>query len=295
MDSQTSPQLVEITSDIPGYGSFFSSWVCRDDPVVLVDVGPARSADQLIHALRGLSVDWIDYIFLTHIHIDHAGALAPVLERFPMATAVCHEKAIEYLVDPSRLWAGSRKALGTIAERYGRPKPASRERLRSHRDISIPRLRIMETPGHASHHLSLVYGDQLFAGEAGGNYFRVNEKEYLRPATPHKFFMDVCLDSLDRLLSVPDQPLFYAHFGKGGSSHVLLNRSRRQLMEWKDIIERERRKGKGDLPDRCVRTLLKEDPNLSPFEAMPPDIQERERFFLKNSVKGFLGYLETAA
>jgi len=63
-------------------------------------------------------------------------------------------------------------------------------------------------------------------------------------------------------------------------------------MLWKGII-REITAGRlndDDLVRRCIDTLLERDPNLRAFESMDPDIQERERFFMGNSVKGFIGF-----
>ena len=44
---------------------------------------------------------------------------------------------------------------------------------------------------------------------------------------------------------------------------------------------------------RCVVRLLEKDPDLEVFEFMDPDTQDRERFFMANSVKGYIEFLET--
>ena len=284
-------KLIEIKQDMPGFNHFFGSWVYRDDLTVVVDVGPANSAARLIASLHQMGVERVDYVFLTHLHIDHCGGLAQLLDHYPMARVICHDKGIDYLVDPSKLWKGSLAVLGEVAEAYGPPKPVAKDRLIPHTKNNLKDLMIIETPGHAAHHLSFSYKNQLFAGEAGGNYLRIEDMEYLRPATPPRFFFDIFVESVDQLLAIDDQPICYAHFGRAERSHRLLRTFRDQLMRWKRIIrEITADKPDDDLVRRCMDTLLERDPNLRAFERMDPDIQERERFFMANSVKGFIGF-----
>ena len=151
---------------------------------------------------------------------------------------------------------------------------------------------MIETPGHAAHHLSYNYKNRLFAGEAAGNYFIINDTEYVRPATPPRFFLDVFLNSIDRMLSLDDQPLYYAHCGSTMGSHRMLTDFRTQVLHWKEIIQGQVLKGEKDLINRCVGALLAQDPNLKAFFEMQPELQKREKTFLRNAVDGFIGYLK---
>jgi len=286
--------LIEIKQDSPGFDHFIGSWFCRDGLAFLVDVGPANTADRLLESLAQLDVEEIDYILLTHIHIDHAGALADVLARYPMARVICHEKGIPNLVDPSRLWAGSLSVLGETAEFFGEPKAVPEDRLVPHTSCPINGLRVIETPGHAPHHLSFAYEGRLFAGEAAGTFSVVKGKEYLRPATPPRFFLHVFLESVDRMLRLDDQPIYYAHFGRAESSHRMLKRFRDQILSWKDWINEEFSSEEEDLENRCVDALLAKDPNLAAFADMDPGTREREKNFIANAVRGFLGYFREA-
>ncbi|MEE9417895.1 MAG: MBL fold metallo-hydrolase [Desulfatiglandaceae bacterium] len=283
---------IEIKQDMPGFDSFFVSWLCQDDLNIVVDVGPANTAARLVESLGALGLDRVDYVLLTHIHIDHCGGLGDLLEHYPMARVICHDKAVEHMVDPLRLWSGSLKVLGEIAEAYGPPRPIPKGKLIPHSESDLKDLTIIETPGHAVHHLSFLYRDLLFAGEAGGNYFIIGDTEYLRPATPPRFFFEVCLGSIDRLLSLEDQPICYAHFDQARSSHRLLGISREQLILWKEIIHKQVLKGDQELLERCMNGLIEKDPNLKGISRMDQDTLKRERFFMANAIKGFIGYFK---
>jgi glyoxylase-like metal-dependent hydrolase (beta-lactamase superfamily II) len=285
-------KLIGIKQGKPGFDQFIGSWFFRSGLTLLTDVGPAHTADRLLESLAKHHVEEIDYILLTHIHIDHAGALADILAHYPRAQVICHEKGIPNLVDPSRLWAGSRKVLGEIAEFYGEPKPVSENRLIPHTACMVQGLRVVETPGHAAHHLSFAYGGRLLTGEAAGNFFSVKGKEYLRPATPPRFFLQVFLGSVDRLLALEDQPICYAHFGRAESSHRMLKRFREQVLAWERWIREECSKGEEDLVNRCVNLLLAQDSNLAAFQEMGNAERAREVNFIANAVRGFVGYLQ---
>jgi len=284
--------LLEIGQKMPGYHRFIGSWVCRGTRTFLIDVGPANSVDTLLETLEDWGVDRVDYILLTHIHLDHAGGVAQVLDRFPMARAVCHTKGVDHLVDPTQLWEGSLKVLKERAEAFGRPQGVDRDRMIAHDEIRMRGVTVIETPGHAPHHLSFSYQGCLFAGEAAGNYYSSNGADYLRPATPPRLFLETFLESVDRLLDLEDQRICYGHFGEAASSRQMLRRFRSQILRWEETIKREASRKSDDLVARCVHVLLESDPDLDAYHRMHPIVQDRERYFLANSVRGFLGYLK---
>ena len=288
----TDCKLIEIKQKLPGFNQFIGSWFYRGDINFVVDVGPANSVFRLIDALTEMKIETIDYIFLTHIHIDHSGGLARFLKHFPMAKVICHEKGVRHLVDPKKLWEGSVKVLGEIAELYGPLSPVEEKYFISQNDILDKDIVVIETPGHAPHHLSFVYNRNLFVGEAAGNYFRVQGKDYLRPATPPRFHLTTFLNSIETLIQFEDVQICYAHFDKADSSHEMLNRNRDQILNWEKIIRRELLSDANDRIERCVDCLLSEDPELSAFEHLETNVQKRELFFIKNSIKGYLQYLE---
>jgi len=289
--------LVELPVPIAGFEHFVASWVLTGPPAVVVDPGPAVTAPALLEALEQLGMDRPDYILLTHIHIDHAGGIGQVAEAFAETPVVCHQAAVAHLADPSRLWQGSLKVLGETARRYGPIEPVAKERILSAGDLDVSGIRVLDTPGHSPHHCSFVIGDILFAGETGGVCLSLDDgADYLRPATPPRFFFDTQLASLEKLMKAPARILCYGHFGARDRDSGLLERHRDQLRFWRQklasILEPEPRPRSG-LPDRCLEALLAADPLLAGFSRLPEDVQAREKTFLTNSIKGFIGYLQS--
>jgi glyoxylase-like metal-dependent hydrolase (beta-lactamase superfamily II) len=286
--------LIPLDQELTGFYRFISSWVYTAGPVFLIDVGPASTAHRLIETLSRLGVRRLDAILLTHIHLDHAGGIGEVAGAFPDAPVFCHPTAVSHLVDPTRLWEGSLKILGETAKAYGPILPVSESRIQPIDKAVIPGgVGVIETPGHAVHHVSYKVGPYLFAGEAGGVVFSSDhEPLYMRPATPVRFLFDVFARSIDRLIALDPDAVCYGHFGFQRNGTALFKRHRAQLERWRSIISREM---KQSAPDSwlqvCVDRLLKEDPDLSAFSGFEPAIQTREKGFMENSVRGFLEFL----
>jgi len=287
------PFFIELPQKIPGWEKFIRAWVIQGDPTIVVDVGPKASIDSLIAQLHEKGIHKVDYVWLTHIHIDHAGGLAPFLERFPTAKVIAPAKGVPHLIDPTRLWEGSLATLGEKAIAYGPIDPVPAERLIPHDAWSLNGLTILETPGHAPYHLSFSYHDFLFCGESSGIFVSFGEKIYLRPPTPPRFFFEITLNSVDRMLALPDQTIYFGHAGSYSSSQKMLGLYREQLFRWKDCIIEVLKSGPADVVERATEDLLEKDPLLTCFHQMDTLSQQRERFFMANSIAGFVGYLKS--
>ncbi len=278
--------LIALFPPIEGFDDFISVWLYNGSPSFIVDVGPAVTVSQLLTALEDLGVHGLDYVFLTHVHIDHAGGVSDFSAVFPETPVICHPAGIPYLIDPSILWEGSVKTLGNIAYAYEPIKPVLSDRLVNAEDFSPHSVVPILTPGHSPHHVSYQFQEYLFAGEAGGVF--TPETGYLRPATPPRFFLETSVQSVDRLIERDSRFICYSHFGMSPNCREMLKKSRNQLFRWERIIGEEI--GKYDQDDfltNCMNRLLQEDPLLSGFSELNPEKRERERYFLKNSIRGF--------
>lgn len=314
--------LIDLDQRLPGQRKFISCWAARGGPAgttFIVDPGPPATASHLISSLRRRGLTRLDFILLTHIHLDHAGAAAAVAAAFPEAVVVCHPRAVRHLVDPARLWEGSRQVLGAMAEAYGRPQPVPPERVAAAlpdpdaadaggRDaagnteapvaaLAAAAIGAVATPGHAPHHVSYLHEEVLFAGEAAGTHLAVpGGRFYLRPATPPRFYLEQAVASLDRLLALepPPRRLAFAHYGLGEQPPpVYLRAARAQLLRWVELTAQERRRGDdGDLAARVHARLLAEDPHYACWRELDPDLWERERAFKSHTLAGILDHLD---
>lgn len=255
-----------------------------------MDPGPASAIPNLLGALRQLDISpaEIDYIILTHIHIDHAGGAGIALRAMPRARVFAHVQAFRHLVAPARLWEASLKTLGDLAPGYGRIEAVPEERLAILTDlaaIDLGRAVVLEahyTPGHAAHHLSLFDRGSgvLLAGEAAG----VCIDGALRLATPPPFRLDETLSSIDRLMALEPKTICYGHFGAYGDAMDRLRLARSKLLAWHRTVGRAAGDGLG--PEETLAVLRKQDPDLAYLDRLDQDAYRREHDLLINTIKG---------
>ncbi|MDJ0765290.1 MAG: MBL fold metallo-hydrolase [Myxococcota bacterium] len=291
--------LIDLPIDLPGYRQFLNCLVFKtDDLTFLVDPGPTASMGHLLETLDNLKIANIDYVLLTHIHLDHGGGTAKLLEKYPMARVYCHESGIRHMVDPTQLWLGSLKVLKEVGQLYGEPAPVPADRFASTEEIEDRGIRVIPTPGHAPHHISFLVQDMLFAGEAIGTHVDLNSGlPYLRPSTPPRFVLDVAIASLDRLLALEAEPAWvvFAHYGVADNVFSWCRRAKKQLAVWVETLRTLADAGMDDLEDRFFNRLMEIDPlfGRGRFDELPEDIKLRERSFLANTMAGMLGYIQS--
>ncbi len=294
-------ELIDLDqAGLTGYRRFISCWLSRGDgPVFVVDPGPASTAPLLIEQLRARGVDRLDYILLTHIHLDHGGATATLLAAFPRARVYCHATGRPHLEAPARLWQGSRQVLGEVAGVYGEPAPVPAAVLADDAELAAAGIVVIPTPGHAPHHVSFLHDETLFIGEAAGTFLDLGGPGwYLRPATPPRFVLEIAVASLDRLLALRPEPrrLAFAHHGLlGGATGELLAVARRQLLQWvatvREVCAEAPADGAADRGALASARLAASDPHFARRAHLPPDIGEREEGFTRQTLQGMFEYV----
>lgn len=197
-----------------------ASYLIVDHSVALVETGPKSSAEHVFAGLEEHGVDSLDWIIVTHIHLDHAGAAGTLAQRFPNAKIGVHEVGAPHLADPSKLWRSARRIYGDrMDELWGGIDPIPRERIHVIEDgevidLGATKLRAVETPGHAYHHHAFFDENDglVFAGDALG--VRLPEAGIIRPATPPpEFHLEKAIDSIERIRNLGARRLYPTHFG----------------------------------------------------------------------------------
>ena len=99
--------LIDTEYVRPGLAA--SHLVVDQGRAAFIDTGPGPAAPRLLAALDelGLAREQVDYLFLTHVHLDHAGGAGQMMRALPNAQAVLHPRGAPHLVDPSKLIAGT--------------------------------------------------------------------------------------------------------------------------------------------------------------------------------------------
>ena len=278
---------------LEGFRKFISCWLYRDEQLTLVvDPGPLSTIPRLLSELHRAGVSRLDYILLTHIHIDHAGGAGALLREFPTAEVICHPQGIRHLIAPEKLWQGSQQVLGKLAAIYGEIVPVPEERIRCADSLAEGRIKVFQTPGHAQHHCCYLLDDLLFGGEVAGVHCAVADGIYMRPATPPRFFLEVAEDSLKRMIEQQPRYLVIAHHGLVEPALTYLETGLRQLRLWVNGVL-ELIDTKTDFTeDEFLDWLLKHDRNFANFGQLDTDLQVRERYFLGNSLRGMKEYVE---
>ncbi|ADC64779.1 conserved hypothetical protein [Ferroglobus placidus DSM 10642] len=283
-----SVKLIDLPQKMRGFRNFISSWVLQEgNKALLVDVGPASTIPLLEESLKKLGVEKVEYVLITHIHIDHAGGLGDFLAIHPEAKVVVSEKGKKHLINPEALWKGSLKVLGKIAENYGEIKPVKESFFTNKVDFAGYDVEIVETPGHAPHHVSFVVDDFLFLGEACGVHQPLEEDYYMRPATPPKFFLDVYLESIEKLKGFGRKKAMFGHFGMRENSEEVLKEAENQIKLWTEVVEEMFGKEKEEIKEE----LLKRDERFSRYQKLDDDVKEREDIFISNAIEGISGYI----
>jgi glyoxylase-like metal-dependent hydrolase (beta-lactamase superfamily II) len=282
-----------IDLDIPelGYKKFISSWLYRG-PVgnFLVDPGPTCTIPVLLTALEERNVESLDWILLTHIHQDHAGGLGQLIKKYPKAKVVVHPSGASHLAEPSKLLVVSRKILREVSEVYGVILPVPGENINVLDRVPFGSgIKVIPTPGHASHHQCYVFKNWFFAGELFGAHLPSDQGLYLRPATPQRFILEDYLTSMELVEPYLTDTICFAHYGSIGNSKTVLATARKQLQLWVRTIDEHREMR--DM-DALMRLLMEKDGSYVLYQSFEPDTQNREREFSINSIKGILEYLE---
>jgi len=220
--------LYLIDTDYVRPGLAASHIVVDSGRAAFIDTGPAPAAPKLLAALDelGLAREQVDYLFLTHVHLDHAGGAGQLMHALPNAVAVLHPRGAPHLVDPTKLIAGSVAVYGEEIYRklYGEILPIPAERVMTTEDgtrltLGARTFEFIDAPGHARHHhcpIDLDYRD-VYSGDNFGICYRDFDTAagpfMLPTTTPVQFEPEALHRTIDRLLAYRPRRIVQTHFG----------------------------------------------------------------------------------
>lgn len=195
----------------------------------IIDTGTNAAVPHVLAALasQGVGPDAVDYVIVTHVHLDHAGAAGAFLAACPNARLVVHPRGARHMIDPAKLVQGSMAVYGeaTFRELYGEIVPVPAERVIEADDGFVidfrgRRLEFIDTPGHARHHYCIhdIASNSLFTGDTFGISYRefdVNGMPFIFPTTtPVQFDPPALHASIDRLIARNADAAYLTHYGR---------------------------------------------------------------------------------
>jgi glyoxylase-like metal-dependent hydrolase (beta-lactamase superfamily II) len=211
-------------------GGVASVYVIRDgDSAAIVDTAHNGALEPVKSAMSeiGIKSGDVEFIFLTHVHLDHAGGAGMFVGEFPNARVVVHERGARHIVDPGKLVAGATAIYGeeAMARLYGKVTPVPPGKITIPRDgdefrVGNRAITCLDTPGHARHHLAYhdASANAVFTGDAYG----MSYLELVRPegrcailtTSPVQFDPNAMRDSMKKIESLNPDSLYPTHFGQ---------------------------------------------------------------------------------
>jgi glyoxylase-like metal-dependent hydrolase (beta-lactamase superfamily II) len=243
---EVSPNIFLIDENLYGVPRSGAVFLINEDRKALIDSGPTTSSQTILAGIAkiGVQPEEIDYIILTHIHLDHSGGAGTLLKYMPRAKVLAHQRAIRHLIDPSRLIISATQAQGDDSPtRNGEVLPIAENRLVAVHDGDTLKLSAQQTltlldcPGHAPHELCIYESRSrgIFVGDAVGH--TVEGTDIIVPITPPPSFnLELYLQTLDRLKKLKASKLYFSHFGVSAAVEEKLEAAANELRARDAII-----------------------------------------------------------
>lgn len=205
-------------------------YIIRDkSKAAIVDTASNASLPYVLAAMKELGIEKkdISYIFLTHVHLDHAGGAGLYMKEFPAATLVVHSRGVRHMIAPGKLIASVKSVYGEAEYKklYGEITPVDPDRIISAGDgyefcVGERHIKCLSTPGHAKHHLSYldIQSSSVFAGDSFGTSYpemqTINGRWVIPSTSPVQFSPEDMHKSIDYTMSFNPEHIYLAHFGE---------------------------------------------------------------------------------
>lgn len=240
--------VLDLEYGMPGT---VAAYLLEEGPdLALVETGPDSCWPSLVSALSrlGLSPRDVRTVLVTHVHLDHAGAAWRLAREG--AVVHVHPKGARALADPSKLLASARRIYGErMEELWGTLEPIPAAQLRETEDggtVEAGRLelRVLATPGHASHHNTYVAEGNAFTGDVGG--VALGAGPVLPPTPPPDIDLPLWRQSLAKIRAARPTALYPTHFARFAGVDAYLDRLSDELEAWAAWVKGRLDEGKDE-------------------------------------------------
>lgn len=206
----------------------------------IIETSASPSIPYILQGLEELQIklENIQYLILTHIHLDHAGGAGLFLEKCPNATVIVHPKGSVHLADPCKLIASAKTVYGAEFDALFNPiLPIPKEKIKvvEHKEQLVLEERTLtfyHTPGHANHHISIRddLSNGIFTGDTSGiHYHELNHEgiSFVLPSTsPNQFHPESMLNSISLFEQLKPDSLYFGHYGEHSNPEIVYKQIR---------------------------------------------------------------------
>lgn len=247
--------LVLIDTGFGGTPRSMGAYLLLGERPALIEVGPEATVEAVVLGIRAAGLDPGDLkaAAVTHIHLDHAGAVGELVRRHPHIEVYVHPVGVPHLIDPSRLLSSARRLYGEEMDTLlGAMVPLPEKRVRPLEDgervlLGSRTITAVASPGHAGHHI--VYFDDssgdMFTGDAAGMV--LGGTRHVRvPTPPPELDAALWVTTLDRMRSLGPRRLLLTHYGAHSQADELLEQAQRQIQLGLDRAREALRAGLGE-------------------------------------------------
>lgn len=208
---------------------------------ILIETGPHSTIQYLEAGLaeKGYQASDIKQVFLTHIHLDHAGAAWYFAERG--ADIYVHPFGYKHLAAPEKLMASAKMIYRDQMDRlWGQMHPIPADQLIAVEDlqsfqIGDLNLQAHYTPGHAVHHIAWQVGKTLFAGDVAG--VKISGGPVVPPCPPPDIHVEDWMASIARIKAMDLETIYLTHFGPIKDIPPHLDQLAKVIEDWANWIK----------------------------------------------------------
>jgi glyoxylase-like metal-dependent hydrolase (beta-lactamase superfamily II) len=270
------PITIDCNYIVPQFAAAYL--ITESDRALFIENNTAHATPRLLQSLKetGLRPEQVEYLIVTHIHLDHAGGTSKLLQACPNATVLAHPRAAPHLIDPSKLVSSAKHVYGdsTFENLYGEILPIDATRVKIMQDQEILQfgsrsLKFIHTRGHANHHFCIFDSESsgIFTGDSFGLAYPQLQKNGLLifPSTsPTDFDPEEARLSIQKILNSGAKQAFLTHYGSLDN----LEQAAAQLLSHLDfsenllILATASDESDSSLEEFCQRHLTKYFQNL---------------------------------
>ena len=296
--SEVAENIYMIDAQLCSIAKLGSVYLLNEEKKVLVDSGPSSSASVVLDGIRqvGVRPEDINYIIVSHIHLDHGGGAGVLLKHMPQAQVVVHHKGAKHLMAPAELLDSSIEALGAeIIAQQGEVVPIEPHRLKLVHDNDTIRLSekqvldFIDAPGHAPHELciyerrngGLFVGDALGLNLAGGRVL-------LQCHPPPSFNPQVCISTIERLKGLNATSVYFAHFGAANKVQETLQLAIDKLRSYHTLMAKAVEDNTLDKAAEAISAQIRAE--IEPVKRLPSLYEFVDNVIVTPCIAGLLHY-----